>query len=123
MSNSSDTLYTELKTFFDNTLSGNLNMTNVLALVHQGMKLVQTGKKWKKLSGEAKKELVLNAIEKLVGDLLKDPQVGGKLSSKEKEAVQIGLDLAPYIIDATVDFSKYISSHRGSCKKFSCVKK
>ena len=117
-------LYNELEQFFLNSLSKRLDIGNVIALVHYAMQVVDNSQKWKKMDGAKKKELVLKVVDDLVKDMLEDPKVSSGLTPETKQAILIAVDVAPYVIDGTIEFSKFVLSHINtkSCSKFKCCK-
>ena len=84
-------------------------MGDVAGLVRYVMELVQTGNQFKSLKGSEKKALVLQVVEAVVKDILETEEV----AEEAKSAILLAVDLAPYVIDATIDFAKVYSSTGG----------
>jgi len=110
-----DTLYNDVKGFFENSTSGKMNAASVTTLVRYSMEVVQTGKLWTGMHGSEKKDLVIGVVTALVNDLLDDPSVVGEdFSDDTRQAILAALSFAPMLIDAAVDFAKAYASGDGS---------
>lgn len=103
-----DTLYTDLKRFHKDTLNGALSAASITSLVRYSMELVQT----QALKGSEKKELVL----KLVNELVKDYLADSSLPDDTKQAIESALIIAPFLIDASVDFAKAYAANSNGFK-------
>jgi hypothetical protein len=104
-----DTLYADVKKFYDDTLNGQLTVESVTILTRYTMEAVQLNSKG--LKGSEKKALVLDVVNQLVKDALEESD----LPDDTKQAIMTSLALAPILVDAAVDFAKIYNNGKG-CK-------
>ena len=104
-----DTLYSDAKGFIKNGIT----VGTVADLTRYLMELVQTGREYAKLSGAEKKDLVLTVAQSVVNDVLQTEDIDSDTAS----GVLLALDLAPYVIDASVSFAKVYSKNSGWISK------
>ena len=109
-----DTLYSDVKRFYNDSLNGQLTVASVTTLTRYSMELVQT----QNLKGSEKKAMV----EHLVNELVKDALEESDIPQETQDAIQTALILVPLLVDAAVDFAKiYSGSSSGSGCKLCCI--
>lgn len=111
-----DNLYRDVKKFYNDTLNSKLSAANATTLLRYAMEIIERGGKWGNMRGSEKKQLVLNVVNELVNDALAD----SKLSKESQRAIKYAMKMAPYIIDATVDFAKVYNESHSQGKRFIC---
>jgi hypothetical protein len=107
-----DTLYADVKKFYEDSLHGQLTVESVTILTRYTMEAVQLNAKG--LKGSEKKALVLEILNQIVKDALEESD----LDEEIKNAIMASLALAPVLIDAVVDFAKIYNNK--SCRKLCC---
>ena len=103
-----DTLYNDVKQFYLTTSSGRFTLGTLAPLTRYAMEIVQTGKGWSTMKGSEKKRLVTEVIQEVVTDLVNDKDVVKDMDENTRQAILLGLETVPFIIDAACDFAKVV---------------